>query len=114
MHATISKRAISMTTESNNSHFYGKDLVRIEEEVNMEAYVLCKNIISFEHILLDIALYRKIKAESLQEKKKLACFPELVITKTIISVRLPLKQMSRNTTEPRDCNKYNKNLSKVC
>lgn len=100
-----------MTTESNNSHFYGKDFVRIEEEVNMKANVLFKDINSFEHNLLEISLYKTLKAESLQEKEKLAFFPECVIAKIIISVRLPLKQKSRNTTEPRDYNKYNKNLS---
>lgn len=57
-----------MTTESNNSHFYGKDLVRIEEEVNMKANVLFKDINSYVQNLLEISLYKTLKAESLQEK----------------------------------------------
>lgn len=57
-----------MTTECNNSHFYGKDLVRIEEEVNMKANVLFKDINSYVQNLLEISLYKILKAESLQEK----------------------------------------------
>lgn len=57
-----------MTTESNNSHFYGEDLVRIEEEVNMKANVLFKDINNYVQNLLEISLYKTLKAESLQEK----------------------------------------------
>lgn len=64
-----------MKTESSNSHFHGKDLVRIEEEVNMEAYILCKNISSFDNNLSKISLYKQLKAESLQGKKRVSMLP---------------------------------------
>lgn len=43
----MSWEAISLKKQSNNSHFHRKDLVSIEEEENMEAYILCKNINNF-------------------------------------------------------------------
>lgn len=58
-----------MTRASNNSHVYRKDLVSIDEEVNMEAYISCKNNNSFKHNLLEILLHKKLKAEPLHKKK---------------------------------------------
>lgn len=40
------------------------------EEVNMEAYILCKNISSFEHNLLRISLYKTLKQNLFRKKKK--------------------------------------------
>lgn len=54
------------------------------EEVNMEAYILCKNISSFEHNLLRISLYKTLKQNLFRKKKKKgAYFPELIVAKTL-------------------------------
>lgn len=56
-----------MTTESNNSHFCGKDTVRTEE-LSMEANLSCKNINSLNTTYWKFH-YIKQKEMSLQEKK---------------------------------------------
>lgn len=65
----VSVEELSMKTESSNSHFHGKDLVRIEEEVNLQAYLLCKNINSFYHNLLKIHYIKNLKWNLFRGKK---------------------------------------------
>jgi len=62
---------------------------------------------------LEISLYKKNKSRISSGKKKIAFFPKLVITKTVVNVRLGLKQKSRGTTESRESNKDSKILSEV-
>lgn len=46
-----------------------------ELKKNMEAYILCKNINSFDHNLLKISLYEKIKNRISSQERRVSMLP---------------------------------------